>query len=111
MQMINTPDGITSIADDRDIIELVEKYISDEAADYLAEKLSAIDEEQMYAEQEFNSDFRAIEGENEYYHNILQDVSDGLKQIMDYLDNVQRMNRDKVFIMAERLNDKITTNL
>lgn len=111
MQTVQTPEGYKTILEDKDVLELVEKYISDDVAEYLAEKLGRKDEEELYAEMRFDSDLDAMEGEVENYQNMLQDVSEGLEQIMNYIDNVERINRSKVFIMVEKLNDKVVAEL
>ena len=82
MDTVMTPDGIVTIWDsERDISELCRKYISDDVATYIGSLIRDCDTETEMARLQFQSDYRAIEMENEMYRNELDEINSQLQQL------------------------------
>ena len=62
MDSIQTPDGVFYIWDtQRDFTELVRRYISDDAANYIDAVILDVDKEQIMAQLRFESEYRRME--------------------------------------------------
>ena len=95
------------IMHDKDAVDLVREYISDELADYISDKLVEFDEVEYRNAQEFASDFHAIEMENEEFRNELYDVKEILENLSYDLESGKRMSKKAV---TEKL-DKLAEHL
>ena len=66
MEQLMTPDGTICICDSqKDISELCRKYISDDVANYVYDLIGDMDSENEYQRMLADSDYRAMEMENE----------------------------------------------
>lgn len=97
MITLSTPDGPVSIFDDKDIHETIEQYIGKEFADYVQDCISEQDAEMYEAELRFNSDLRSYEQSCENWHNLMLDTSDKLDEIIHYMEDSKRINKDKIY--------------
>ena len=81
MLQIQTPNGLEGIMNDRDAVDLIRTYISDDLAEYVADRIVEFDEVEWRNAQEWASDYRAMEMENEEWRNILDEANSMLQQI------------------------------
>ena len=81
MVTVETPDGPVIIFDHRDAIDLAEQYIGHEYANYIARKIVEFDEAEWRNAQEWASDYRAMEVENEAYRDELWEIQGQLEQL------------------------------
>ena len=81
MESVQTPDGYALIMDNQDAVDIVRKYISDDMADYVENKIVEFDEAEWRNAQEWTSDYRAMEMENEEYRDALFEASSLLQEI------------------------------
>jgi len=95
------------ILEDKDAVEIISEYISDELAEYISDRLVTFDEVEYRNAQEFASDFHAIEMENEEFRNELYDVKEILENLSYDLESGKRMSKKAV---VEKL-DKLTEHL
>ena len=97
MDTIMTPDGQIVIWDtQKDFTELVRKYISDDAANYIDAVIADIDSENEYQRNLFQSDFRALEQEVEDYRNELFDIKEQLEHISVEADEKPGLSKKKI---------------
>lgn len=81
---LTTPDGIIMIWDSqRDVSDLCRKYISDDVADYVYGLIGDVELEQEQFNRQYESDYRAMEMENEYYRNELWELNSQLQQLSE----------------------------
>lgn len=91
MEQLMTPDGLYAIWDtQRDFSELCRKYISDDAGDYIYQVIGDCDKEQVMAQLQFDSDYRVMERELEYWNNELWEIKSQLEQISYESDNLSK---------------------
>ena len=90
-----------------DVIARIREDMGDEVANVIGEYIDDREGGEIYEEMKFNSDYNAMEGEVEGYHDALSEVQESIEQVMSYIENKQRINRDKVYIMLENIDDKI----
>ena len=95
------------ILEDKDAVEIISEYISDELAEYISDRLVTFDETEYRNAQEFASDYHAIEMENEGYRNELYDAKEILENLSYDLESGKRMSKKAV---VEKL-DKLTEHL
>ena len=81
MHTVTTPIGNIVIFDNRDIVETIRNFVSDDMADYVERKLVEFDEVEWRNAQKWASDYRAMEMENEEYRDALFEVSSLLQEI------------------------------
>ena len=93
---IETPDGTQTLLGRRDILEIADKYVSKDYADFLEDLLTEIDAETYRTELEFNSDYRAYEQSCEDFHLLLVDSADTIYEIIEGLSEGKRMNKSKL---------------
>jgi len=107
MEMITTPNGIEYITDNQDAVELVRKYISDDMADYVENKIVEFDEVEWRNAQEWASDYRAMEMENEEWRNELDEINSKLQQITYQADKQPGMSKRKILNELDLIIDHI----
>lgn len=90
MITVNTPDGRQTIFNDRDAIDIARTYISDDYAEYIGDKIVEFDEAEWRNAQEWTSDYRAMEMENEEYRTYLDEVNSRLQQISYDMDKMTK---------------------
>lgn len=82
MDQLMTPDGIVYIWDSqKDISDLCRKYISEDAARYVYDLIGDCDAEQVMAQLQFDSEYRTMERELEYWNNELWELKSQLEQL------------------------------
>lgn len=81
METVMTPNGTRTIIDNEDAVEIVREFISDEMADYIENKVVEFDEVEWRNAQEWASDYRVMEQENEYYRDELWEINSQLQQL------------------------------
>ena len=97
MDPIQTPDGVFYIWDtQKDFTELVRKYISDDAANYIDAVLSDVALEHEMAERRYNSDFNAMEAEVEEYRDELFDIKEQLEHISYEAEQKPGLSKRKI---------------
>ena len=78
---ITTPDGVQYVREDRDAVEMIRTYISDDLAEYVADRIVEFDEVEWRNAQEWASDYQAMEMENEEYRDELWELKSQLEQL------------------------------
>ena len=82
MEQLMTPDGLYAIWDSqKDISELCRKYISEDVARYVYDLIGDVELEQEQFNRQYESDYRAMEQENEYYRDELWELNSQLQQL------------------------------
>ena len=107
MVTVDTPNGRQTLFNDKDSIDLIRTYISDEFADYISDKIVEFDEVEWRNAQEWASDYRAMEMENEEWYNEVYDIKSELERISYEADQQPGLSKKKIL---ERV-DKLWTHL
>ena len=81
METVMTPNGTRTIMNNRDAVDIVREFISDEMAEYIANKVVEFDEVEWRNAQEWASDYRAMEMENEEWRDELWELNSQLQQL------------------------------
>jgi hypothetical protein len=81
MITVDTPNGRQTLFNDKDSIDLIRTYISDEFADYISDKIVEFDEVEWRNAQEWASDYQAMEMENEEWRDELYEINSQLQQL------------------------------
>jgi len=107
--LVRTPDGDAVISTKMDMLDLIGKYISEEARQMSEEWFDDFDLDADYAERSFNSDFAAIESENEGYRDELFEVKSDLENIVYKMEQTKSMTiGKKAFgLLYKQLNDTL----
>ena len=104
-ELIQTPKGDRCVSNARDMAELVNEFISDEAGQWCSERFEQVEENRIYEELKFESDFKAIEGENEAYRDELFEIQSDVQVILDKMDKTksQTLGKKAFGILYEQL--------
>lgn len=107
--LVRTPDGDAVIHTKRDMLDLIGKYISEEARQMSEEWFDDFDLDADYAERSFESDLKATEEENELYRDELYEIRSDLEVIIDKMDKTEsRTIGKKAFgILYTQLNNTL----
>ena len=81
MMQISTPDGVEYVSESRDAVDIIRKYISDDLADYVENKIVEFDEVEWRSAQEWASDYYDMEAENEFYRDELWEINSQLQEL------------------------------
>lgn len=111
MSAVMTPNGTEVILCPRDLTDIVRRYCGDDIANIVSNKIADVEETELYVEKKFNSDFRSLEGQVEEYHNIMTESEEALNRVLNYIEDKQRINRDKVYIMVQNIMEYIHKNI
>ena len=79
-----------------DVLDQVYEYMGKDMYDFISEKIVWNDMEAMIAEKKFNSDFNAIESENEGYMSVLDEVQSMVQQLWVEVEEAKRLDRNKI---------------
>lgn len=110
MVTVSTPDGIEYIFSNADAIELIEKYISYDFSRYISDRIAEVDTDKYRAEQEFMSDYHAMEMESEELRNELYEIKSQLEQL-SYNADTPGMSKKKVIAEIDKMWDHIQSIL
>ena len=108
MEMITTPNGVEYVNNDQDAVEIIRNYISDDMADYVGNKIVEFDAVEWRNAQEWASDYRAMEMENDEYRNELYEIKSQLEQITYKADTQPGMSKRKVLNELDSIIDRLT---
>lgn len=93
-----------------DVIDVVRDEVGDEVADYLEEVIVDVDLEREMEERKFNSDFDAMEGECEQWHNFVDDLSEEIEQIREKIEN-NKLTKANISIELWKIYEKMRKEL
>lgn len=99
------------IMQDKDAVDLIRDYISDELAQYVSDKLIEFDETEYRNAQEFATDFHAIEKENEELRDELFDIKEILENLSSDLESGKRISKKVVIEKLDGLTQHLQENL
>ena len=71
---------------DYDILEEIHEYMGQDMHDYVAGVLIENDIEANIAQQKFNSDYTAMEGECEAWHNFVDELSEEIERLREKIE-------------------------
>ena len=111
MQTVMTPNGTRTIMDNRDAVEIVREFISDEMATYIENKVVEFDEVEWRNAQEWASDYNAMEMEVEEYRDALFEVSSQLQEISVKAEDKPGLSKKKVLEMIDEVWSQINRTL
>lgn len=106
---LDTPDGLMTFFDTRDIREVLEKYVGSEFASYITDMIIEADEENAYEVARANTDADAIAEENDYLRSQLLDTQNIIDDMANDIAEKQRINKQdlyhKLIALSEAINE------
>lgn len=97
MKTLMTPEGQMTLLDDRDLCQVIDRYVGREVAEYVAEKISDRNIAEYKAELEVDTDLRSYEQSCENWHTLVQDKSEELEEIIQYMEESKRIDKQKIY--------------
>lgn len=91
-----------------DVLDQVYEYMGKDMYDFISEKIVRNDMEAMIAEKKFNSDFNAIESENEGYMSVLDEVQSMVQQLWVEVEEAKRLDRNKIIDKLRSIDREIS---
>lgn len=96
--------------DDYDVLEVIYDEMGQDVHDFVAGRILEIDTEENIAQQKFNSDFRAIEGENEAWHQFVDDISEELEGIRKQIED-NKLTKARISVELYKIYEKMRKEL
>ncbi len=98
-----TPEGVVTMLDEKDLCQVIDKYISREVAEYVADRISEVNIAEYKAELEVQTDLRNYEQSCENWHTLVQDKSEELEEIIQYMEESKRIDKQKIYDKLVRI--------
>lgn len=95
------------ISNNNDIVDLVRDNCGDNLAEIIDEKIRLTEQNIAWAEQKRIGDFEAYEQANEDLTRCLQDISDVVESMQEYLQDTKKLDRDKMFLWLRDIEREI----
>lgn len=70
-----------------DVLEVVRDEMGDDVFNFLFDEIYERDYEHELAEKKFNSDYNAMESENESWHQFVDDTSEEIEQLREKIES------------------------
>lgn len=109
MHTMELKDGRTfTPINNEDVLDQVYEYMGKDMYDFISEKIVRNDMEAMIAEKKFNSDFNAIESENEGYMSALDEIQSIVQNLWCYIEDAKKLDRQKIIAKLKDINTEIS---
>jgi len=95
---------------DYDVLEEIYEDMGQDVHDWVAERILEINVEENIAQQKFNSDFSAMEQENENWHTFVDDLSEEIEQLREKIED-NKLTKAKISIELWRIYEKMRKEL
>ena len=94
--VLKTPDGIITVFEKVDVVDVIRRYVSDDVADYVEREMRYYDEQENLDKMYFESDYRSLEMSCDEYTSTLNDINDKTEELFRLID-VKRLDKKKLF--------------
>lgn len=95
---------------DYDVLNEIYDYMGKDVHDYIASIILDTNVEREMQEKKFNSDFRAIEAENENWHQFVDDLSEEIEQLREKIED-NKLTKAKISIELYKIHEKMRKEL
>lgn len=96
--------------DDYDVLEEIYQEMGQDVHDWVAERILETNVEENIAQQKFNSDYRAMEQENENWHTFVDDLSEELEQIREKIED-NKLTKAMISVELYKIYEKMRKEL
>ena len=80
-----------------DIADLIQPILGYDVSDFIRAESRQFDKEKYLTDLKFNSDFNAYEASLDSHNTAFIDISDVVEDLMKYVLNAKRLDRNKMF--------------
>lgn len=95
---------------DYDVLEEIYQDMGSDVHDWVANRILDIDVEQNIAQQKFESDYFAMEQENESWHTFVDDLSEEIEQLREKIED-NKLTKAKISIELYKIYEKMRKEL
>lgn len=95
---------------DYDVLEEIYEDMGQDVHDWVANRILEIDVEENIAQQKFNSDYRAMEYENEQWHNFVEELSEKIIVLSKRIED-NKLTKAKICIELFQIYEKMRGEL
>lgn len=93
-----------------DVLEVVRDEMGDDVFNFLFDEIYERDYESELAEKKFNSDYNAIESENEGWHQFVEDMSEEIEQLREKIESTG-ITKAKISVELFQIYEKMRKEL
>ena len=93
-----------------DVLEVVREEMGDDVFNYLFDVIYDADLEKDMAERKFNSDYAAMESENEAWYSFVDDLSEEIEQIREKIED-NKLTKAQISIELYKVYEKMREEL
>jgi len=95
---------------DYDVLEEIYEDMGQDVHDWVAERILETNVEENIAQQKFNSDYLAMEQENENWHQFVNDISEEIEAVRRNIED-NKLTKAKISIALWRIYGKMRKEL
>lgn len=95
IQLLNGQNAI--VGSQEDIIYEIREHMGCEFADYISEFLDIKVQESAWEQKALRQEMRTYEGSLESIDNVLRDSVEELEELMEYINDSKRINKEKIY--------------
>lgn len=103
--VLKTPDGIITVFEKVDVVDVIRRYVSDDVADYVEREMRYYDEQENLDKMYFESDYRSMEASCDEYTAALNDINDETEVLFQLID-AKRLDKKKLFDAVMQIQKK-----
>lgn len=103
--VLKTPDGIITVFEKVDVVDVIRRYVSDDVADYVEREMRYYDEQENLDKMYFESDYRSLEMSCDEYTSTLNDINDKTEELFRLID-AKRLDKKKLFDAVMQIQKK-----
>lgn len=93
-----------------DVLEVVREEMGDDVFNYLFDVIYDVDLEKDMAERKFNSDYAAMESENDAWHTFVDDISEEIEGVRRQIED-NKLTKAKISIELWKIYEKMRKEL
>lgn len=111
LHTIQTKSGhVFTPLNDYDVLEEIYQEMGQDVHDWVAERILETNVEENIAQQKFNSDYLAMEQENENWHSFVDDLSEEIEQLRIKIED-NKLTKAKITIELYKIYEKMRKEL
>jgi hypothetical protein len=103
--VLKTPDGVITVFEKVDVVDVIRRYVSDDVADYVEREMKYYDEQENLDKLYFESDYKSMEASCDEYTAALNDINDETEVLFQLID-AKRLDKKKLFDAVMQIQKK-----
>lgn len=92
-----TPEGVVTMLDEKDLYQVIDKYVGREIAEYVSNRILEVNISEYKAELEVENETRVYAQQCENWHTFVLDKSEELEEVIQYIEESKRIDKQRIY--------------